>query len=58
MWLFDIYRGPGVPEDKRKSIAFSLELRADDVLSPDTDSSRRDQGSGPALKEKLDAALR
>ena len=35
--LFDIYRGKGVPEDK-KSMAFSLELRADDRTLTDEDS--------------------
>ncbi|MBP3633108.1 MAG: phenylalanine--tRNA ligase subunit beta [Oscillospiraceae bacterium] len=35
--LFDIYRGKGVPEGK-KSMAFSLELRADDRTLTDEDS--------------------
>ena len=36
--LFDIYRGKGVPEGK-KSMAFSLELRADDRTLTDEDST-------------------
>ena len=35
--LFDIYRGKGIPEGK-KSMAFSLELRADDRTLTDEDS--------------------
>ena len=35
--LFDIYRGKGVAEGK-KSMAFSLELRADDRTLTDEDS--------------------
>ena len=35
--LFDVYRGIGVPENK-KSLAFSLELRADDRTLTDADS--------------------
>jgi len=35
--LFDIYRGANIPEGK-KSVAFSLELRADDRTLTDTDS--------------------
>ena len=37
MKLFDIYRGVGVPAGK-KSMAFSLELRADDWTLPGADS--------------------
>ena len=55
--LFDIYRGPGVPEGK-KSMAFSLELRADDRTLTDTDSEAVVTKVLAALKEKLDAALR
>ena len=55
--LFDIYRGPGVPEGK-KSMAFSLELRADDRTLTDTDSEAVVNKVLAALKEKLDAALR
>jgi phenylalanyl-tRNA synthetase beta chain len=55
--LFDIYRGTGVPEGK-KSMAFSLELRADDRTLTDTDSEGVITRVLDALKEKLDAILR
>ena len=55
--LFDIYRGTGVPEGK-KSMAFSLELRADDRTLTDTDSEAVVTKVLAALKEKLDATLR
>ena len=55
--LFDIYRGTGVPEGK-KSMAFSLELRADDRTLTDTDSETVVNKVLTALKEKLDATLR
>ena len=55
--LFDIYRGVGVPEGK-KSMAFSLELRADDRTLTDTDSEGVVTKVLTALKEKLDAVLR
>ena len=55
--LFDIYRGTGVPEGK-KSMAFSLELRADDRTLMDTDSEGVVTKVLAALKEKLNATLR
>ncbi len=55
--LFDIYRGTGVPEGK-KSMAFSLELRADDRTLTDTDSEAVVNKVLTALKDKLDAILR
>jgi len=55
--LFDIYRGVGVPEGK-KSLAFSLELRADDRTLTDTDSEAVIAKVLCALKDKLDAVLR
>ena len=55
--LFDIYRGTGVPESK-KSLAFSLELRADDRTLTDSDSEQVTAKVLAALKEKLDAVLR
>ena len=55
--LFDIYRGTGVPEGK-KSMAFSLELRADDRTLTDADSENVVSKVLNALKEKLDAILR
>ena len=55
--LFDIYRGVGIPEGK-KSMAFSLELRADDRTLTDTDSEAVMAKVLSALKDKLDAVLR
>ncbi len=55
--LFDIYRGTGIPEGK-KSLAFSLELRADDRTLTDQDSEKVVNNILSALKDKLDAALR
>ncbi|MDO5546779.1 MAG: phenylalanine--tRNA ligase subunit beta [Eubacteriales bacterium] len=55
--LFDIYRGVGVPEGK-KSMAFSLELRADDRTLTDTDSEGVVTKVLNGLKEKLGATLR
>ena len=55
--LFDIYRGTGVPEGK-KSMAFSLELRADDRTLTDADSEGVVSKVLAALAEKLGAALR
>ena len=55
--LFDIYRGTGVPEGK-KSVAFALELRADDRTLTDTDSEAVVNKILTALKEKLNVTLR
>ena len=55
--LFDIYRGTGVPEGK-KSMAFSLELRADDRTLTDADSEAVVSKVLAALSEKLGATLR
>ena len=55
--LFDIYRGVGVPAGK-KSMAFSLELRADDRTLTDADSEDVIQKVLEALAEKLNATLR
>ncbi len=55
--LFDIYRGTGVPEGK-KSMAFSLELRADDRTLTDTDTESVTAKVLSALNEKLGAVLR
>ena len=55
--LFDIYRGPGVPTGK-KSMAFSLVLRADDRTLTDTDSEAVVTKVLSALAEKLNAVLR
>lgn len=55
--LFDIYRGMGVPAGK-KSMAFSLELRADDRTLTDADSEAVTDKILAALAEKLNATLR
>jgi len=55
--LFDIYRGKGVPEGK-KSMAFALELRADDRTLTDADSEAVVSKILKALEEKLGAILR
>ena len=55
--LFDIYRGVGVPEGK-KSLAFSLELRADDRTLTDSDSEAVVSKVLAALADKLGATLR
>ena len=55
--LFDIYRGTGVPEGK-KSMAFSLSLRADDRTLTDADSEAVVTKVLAALAEKLGASLR
>ena len=55
--LFDIYRGVGVPEGK-KSMAFSMELRADDRTLTDADSEGVMTKVLRALEEKLGASLR
>ena len=57
MKLFDIYRGVGIPEGK-KSLAFSLELRADDRTLTDTDSETVVTKVLNALNEKLGVTLR
>ena len=55
--LFDIYRGVGVVEGK-KSMAFSLELRADERTLTDADSEAVITKVLAALQDKLDAVLR
>ncbi len=55
--LFDIYRGTGVPEGK-KSMAFSLQLRADDRTLTDGDTEGVTAKVLAALAEKLNAVLR
>ena len=55
--LFDIYRGPGVPMGK-KSMAFTLELRADDRTLTDTDSEQVMSSVLAALGKELGAVLR
>ena len=55
--LFDIYRGTGIAEGK-KSMAFSLELRADDRTLTDTDSEQVVNKVLAALENDLNAVLR
>lgn len=55
--LFDIYRGTGVPEGK-KSMAFSLSLRADDRTLTDQDSETVMTKVLTALQNQLDASMR
>ena len=55
--LFDIYKGTGVPEGK-KSVAFSLELRAEDRTLTDADSEKVIASVLKALEEKLNIKLR
>ena len=55
--LFDIYRGTGVPEGK-KSMAFSMELRADDRTLTDADSEAVMTKVLAAAQEQLGATLR
>ena len=55
--LFDIYRGTGIPEGK-KSLAFSLSLRADDRTLTDIDSENIMTKILAALEEKLQITRR
>ncbi len=55
--LFDVYRGKGVPEGK-KSLAFSLELRAEDRTLTDADSEKVVSSVLAALERQLQAVLR
>ena len=55
--LFDIYRGKGVASGK-KSVAFSLVLRADDRTLTDADSEGVTSKVLAALESKLGAVLR
>ena len=55
--LFDIYRGTGIAEGK-KSLAFSLELRADDRTLTDADSEHVVSKVLSALDKELNAVLR
>ena len=55
--LFDIYRGTGIAEGQ-KSLAFSLELRADDRTLTDTDSEAVISKVLEALEKEIGATLR
>ncbi len=55
--LFDIYRGPGIPEGK-KSVAFNLVLRADDRSLTGEEADADKENILAALAKELDAHLR
>ena len=55
--LFDVYRGKGIPEGK-KSLAFSLELRAEDRTLTDADSEAVMGKILDTLESALGAVLR
>lgn len=55
--LFDIYRGKGI-EDNKKSLAFSLEMRADDRTLTDTDTEQVMEKVLKKLSENLNATRR
>ncbi len=55
--LFDIYSGKGVPEGM-KSVAFNLQLRADDRSLTAAEADEDIQKILALLKEKLDATIR
>ncbi len=55
--LFDIYRGKGI-DDGKKSLAFSLEMRADDRTLTDTDTEQVMEKVIKSLAEKLNAIRR
>ena len=55
--LFDIYTGPGVPDGK-KSVAFSLELRADDRRLTAEEADEDVKSILELLKTELNAVLR
>ncbi len=55
--LFDIYRGKGI-EDGKKSVAFSLTLRADDRTLTDSDSEGVIRSVLDTLEAELGAKLR
>ena len=55
--LFDIYRGPGIAAGK-KSVAFSLELRAEDRTLTDEDSTGVVERVLDKLKNELNVVLR
>jgi phenylalanyl-tRNA synthetase beta chain len=55
--LFDIYTGPGIAPDK-KSVAFNLQLRADDRNLTAAEADEDVQSILNQLREDLDAVLR
>ena len=55
--LFDIYTGKGIPEGK-KSVAFSLTLRADDMTLTDDHAEETVQAVLSALESTYQAVIR
>ena len=55
--LFDIYTGAPIPAGK-KSVAFSLKLRADDHTLTDTEADADVKAILTALEQELHAVLR
>ena len=55
--LFDVYTGPGIPQDK-KSVAFSLTLRSDESTLTDDHAEEAVGLILTALKERLGAVIR
>ena len=55
--LFDVYTGKGVPEGK-KSVAFNLELRADDRSLTAQEADEDVKSILELLKTELNATLR
>ena len=55
--LFDVYTGKGVPEGK-KSVAFSLELRADDRSLTSQEADEDVKGILELLSKELNSVLR
>ena len=55
--LFDVYTGKGVPEGK-KSVAFNLELRADDRSLTSQEADEDVKGILELLAKELDSVLR
>ena len=55
--VFDVYKGANIPEGK-KSVAFSLILRADDQTLTDAHADEAVQAILAALHEKYGAVIR
>ena len=57
MALFDIYTGPGIPEDK-KSVAFNLTLRSDERSLTAAEADEDVKSILALLQTELGATLR
>ena len=55
--LFDVYKGKGIPEGK-KSVAYSLSLRAPDRTLTDEESDKAMRAAISALETEFGAQLR